>query len=564
MGARYFPTPPLPLGRGPHAPPRGGGADAVRCCVPRGGSDRRSPLRSASLSSLPALAQACLLIASGARAGAPTRHTHRAPFLFLPPTGHFYSAAASAALVLHVRTFGVVLWSALLRSGGVAAVDGELRREMKSGGEGGGGGARQQWPCDYCGEAAAALHCRADAARLCVACDRHVHAANALSRKHVRAPLCSSCAARPATARVAAAPGGAGGPAFLCADCRGDEGDGGGVPVEGFSGCPSAAQLAASWGLDLRGGCADEEEEEEDNEDAFFSVLDYSMLVAGADSDLRDLYVPCNPPEVPAPTAAAGGARRLKGEALCDQLAEMARREADSADHPHPPHSDLSPRTPRRNSAASSGRLPGNKMAPPLHPPPPPAPAPQEVPLPYTSLLMMASGNCTGLIGAADRMAAAADDDDQLLWDCAAPSVPPTQIWDFNLGRSRDHDEKSAIEVGFGSNHGGFMIKSYSDMLKEISSGTTKDLEDIYDSRYCSTAEDIMSSNICQLSSKNVSTVSNKCKETVSVFLPYFRSFFCRYEKHIRYESRKLRADTRKRVKGRFVKSTEALNASNG
>jgi len=35
-----------------------------------------------------------------------------------------------------------------------------------------------------------------------------------------------------------------------------------------------------------------------------------------------------------------------------------------------------------------------------------------------------------------------------------------------------------------------------------------------------------------------------------------------RYEKHIRYESRKLRADTRKRVKGRFVKSNEALNAS--
>nr|CAB3481567.1 unnamed protein product [Digitaria exilis] len=381
----------------------------------------------------------------------------------------------------------------------------------------------------------------------------HLVSSQSISQKHVRAPLCSSCAARPAAARVAT--GGAGGPAFRCADCRGEDGDGG-VPVEGFSGCPSAAQLAASWGLDLRGGCA-EEEEEKDNEDAFFSVLDYSMLVAGAESDLRDLYVPCDPPEVPAPTA--GGARRLKGEALCDQLAEMARREADSTDHPHPPHSDLSPRTPRRNSAASSGRLPGNnKMAPPPHPPPPPppAPAPQEVPLPYTSLLMMASGNCTGLIGAADRMAAAAaDDDDQLLWDCAAPSVPPTQIWDFNLGRSRDHDEKSAIEVGFGSNHGGFMIKSYSDMLKEISSGTTKDLEDIYDSRYCSTAEDIMSSNICQLSSKN---------ETVSVFLPYFRSFFCRYEKHIRYESRKLRADTRKRVKGRFVKSTEALNASNG
>jgi hypothetical protein len=31
-----------------------------------------------------------------------------------------------------------------------------------------------------------------------------------------------------------------------------------------------------------------------------------------------------------------------------------------------------------------------------------------------------------------------------------------------------------------------------------------------------------------------------------------------RYDKHIRYESRKARADTRKRVKGRFVKTTEA------
>lgn len=31
-----------------------------------------------------------------------------------------------------------------------------------------------------------------------------------------------------------------------------------------------------------------------------------------------------------------------------------------------------------------------------------------------------------------------------------------------------------------------------------------------------------------------------------------------RYDKHIRYESRKARADTRKRVKGRFVKATEA------
>jgi len=292
---------------------------------------------------------------------------------------------------------------------------------MKSGG-GGGAGGRQQWPCDYCGEAAAALHCRADAARLCVACDRHVHAANALSRKHVRAPLCAGCAARPAAARV-----GAEAAAFLCADCLEGRGDGG-VAVEGFSGCPSAAQLASSWGLDLRGagaagGCGEGGAAEEAEDDAFFSALDYSLL--GADTDLRDLYVPCDPPAVPAPAAGAG-AHRLKGEALCDQLAEMARREADTtSSHPHQPHSDLSPRTPRRNSAASSGRLPGKMAAPPALPPHPPPAAAQEVPLPYTSLLMMASANCTELIGGVDRMA---DDDEQLLWDCAAPPVPPTQV----------------------------------------------------------------------------------------------------------------------------------------
>lgn len=33
-----------------------------------------------------------------------------------------------------------------------------------------------------------------------------------------------------------------------------------------------------------------------------------------------------------------------------------------------------------------------------------------------------------------------------------------------------------------------------------------------------------------------------------------------RYDKHIRYESRKARADTRTRVKGRFVKASEAPN----
>uniref|UniRef100_A0A0D9XA79 CCT domain-containing protein n=1 Tax=Leersia perrieri TaxID=77586 RepID=A0A0D9XA79_9ORYZ len=473
------------------------------------------------------------------------------------------------------------------------------------------------WVCDYCGEAAAALHCRADAARLCVACDRHVHSANALSRKHFRSPLCSECSSRPASLRLLSS----GDSSFLCSDCDESSHDSSSppppasvrVPIEGFSGCPSAAELAASWGIDIAGGGDAGGEEEED--DPFFSALDYSMLAV--DPVMRDLYVPCDPPEI---AAGGGGGRRLKGEALGHQLAEMARREAETAANPNPnPHSDLSPRTPRRTSAAASGRLQQQqeKQAPP--PPPLPPAAARDAALPYTSLLMMAPVNCNELMDS-DRVGGG-DEDENVLWESTPPSVPPTQIWDFNLGKSRDHNENSALEVGFSSNNGGFMIKSYNDMLKEISSGATKDLEDIYDSRYCATAEDIMSTNVCQLSSKNPSSGSHKrkassCASTIdgpttstnhvnvaSGALGGCNSHdraaaitkeisFCdqtvvptggadrpsaikidsetlaqnrdnamqRYEKHIRYESRKLRADTRKRVKGRFVKSNEAAN----
>lgn len=40
----------------------------------------------------------------------------------------------------------------------------------------------------------------------------------------------------------------------------------------------------------------------------------------------------------------------------------------------------------------------------------------------------------------------------------------------------------------------------------------------------------------------------------------YALDFIDRYEKTIRYESRKVRADIRKRVKGRFVKAGEAFD----
>ncbi|OEL28943.1 hypothetical protein BAE44_0010040 [Dichanthelium oligosanthes] len=111
--------------------------------------------------------------------------------------------------------------------------------------------------CDFCTGLPAVVYCRADSARLCLPCDRHVHGANTVSTRHARAPLCAACRAAAAAFRR----GGAGYCGFLCANCDFEEErhrDGDPRPlhdrgtVEGYAGCPSIAELAAILGV---GGC---------------------------------------------------------------------------------------------------------------------------------------------------------------------------------------------------------------------------------------------------------------------------------------------------------------------
>jgi hypothetical protein len=82
-------------------------------------------------------------------------------------------------------------------------------------------------PCDFCAGMPAVVYCRADSARLCLPCDRHVHGANTVCTRHARAPLC-------------AAPGG-----FLCGDCDFEDR----AAVQGYTGCPSIRDLAAILGV---------------------------------------------------------------------------------------------------------------------------------------------------------------------------------------------------------------------------------------------------------------------------------------------------------------------------
>ncbi|PUZ41094.1 hypothetical protein GQ55_9G476200 [Panicum hallii var. hallii] len=120
--------------------------------------------------------------------------------------------------------------------------------------EAGDGADAEAATCDYCGAATAAVYCRADAARLCLPCDRHVHGANGVCSRHARAALCADCRAAGAVFRRASSA------AFLCSNCDfGRHRDGsGGEPalhdrcaVQPYSGCPPATELAALLGVPL-------------------------------------------------------------------------------------------------------------------------------------------------------------------------------------------------------------------------------------------------------------------------------------------------------------------------
>jgi hypothetical protein len=108
--------------------------------------------------------------------------------------------------------------------------------------------------CDYCSEARAAVYCRADSARLCLPCDRLVHAANAVCSRHARAPLCAACLSAGAVFRHGAH-GSSGGAGFLCSNCDfGRTRDGGPLgsdrcTVQPYTGRPTAHDLAAVLGV---------------------------------------------------------------------------------------------------------------------------------------------------------------------------------------------------------------------------------------------------------------------------------------------------------------------------
>ncbi|MBA0822058.1 hypothetical protein Goarm_018878 [Gossypium armourianum] len=102
--------------------------------------------------------------------------------------------------------------------------------------------------CDFCGDQLSMVYCRSDAACLCLSCDRNVHSANALSRRHSRTLLCERCNSQPAFVRCAEER------VSLCQNC---DWIGHGASTSNsthkrqtincYSGCPSSSELSSMW-----------------------------------------------------------------------------------------------------------------------------------------------------------------------------------------------------------------------------------------------------------------------------------------------------------------------------
>nr|URA29435.1 B-box protein 20 [Muscari aucheri] len=106
--------------------------------------------------------------------------------------------------------------------------------------------------CDFCGEQRSMIYCRSDAASLCLSCDRNVHSANALSRRHSRTLLCDRCVSQPAIMRCIEEN------VSLCHNCDWNAHSGMASASEHtrhtincYSGCPSASELSRIWSFVL-------------------------------------------------------------------------------------------------------------------------------------------------------------------------------------------------------------------------------------------------------------------------------------------------------------------------
>ncbi|XP_057437577.1 zinc finger protein CONSTANS-LIKE 14-like isoform X2 [Lotus japonicus] len=375
--------------------------------------------------------------------------------------------------------------------------------------------------CDYCDSKSAVLYCKADSAKLCLLCDQHVHSANALSLKHVRHQICEACQNDAASSRSSTDN------LSLCDHCHSGAADSSRHRLEGFSGCPSVSEIVTALGLDLKQSCSTI---------ATVSVPEFEGL----------LVVPS----------------RNRRDEVYEQLAEVAKRKKSLSEI--------------EGSLSLCGELKFNCGG-------------------VDDLLLQQTTPFTSLLSLPSEFDAKNSEygtqQGDLAWNCNSQYQSP-QVWDFQLQKSRDCDEArmvtfDGLEEPFLSIQNSFQnvpsmncstigddILSRSHQSDQSSSSHVKKKEEsnkktrgglsseskFIESMTYSDTNMVMEHLAC--GNENMSTINAKvsleelAKNRGNAMLRYKeKKKTRRYDKHILYESRKARADTRKRVRGRFVKA---------
>ncbi|CAI9299875.1 unnamed protein product [Lactuca saligna] len=353
------------------------------------------------------------------------------------------------------------------------------------------GEEQETLPCDYCHNQIALLFCRADSAKLCLFCDNQVHAANALSGKHLRSQICDGCRSAPVSFRCSTDN------LLLCREC---DWDAHGLcsasalhdrtPIEGFTGCPSPLELASTWGFDLN------HYHTKPTNNPLHDSGHWEYPLADPNSWMQEVMVP-ESDESDVFKKSTFSFEKQKNVIL-KQLTELSKRSVFSSD-------------------GNGGR--GQQQ--------------KEEEVPFTSLLMMKQGRVD-----VDRI------DDQtlqhsMLWNSIPGDRRGTQIWDFDMERSASPDR----------NNGGFMSEDH-----KTGTGLAMNLKIQNSSKSCFGTQKGYDIGIG--GSDDIEILARNRGNAMLRYLEKKKSR--RYVKHIRYESRKARAHTRKRIKGRFVKADNA------
>ncbi|KAG9136812.1 hypothetical protein Leryth_004565 [Lithospermum erythrorhizon] len=475
-------------------------------------------------------------------------------------------------------------------------------------------------PCDFCNEELAILYCRADSAKLCLLCDNLVHSANALSKKHIRSQICDDCNKEPVSIRCDLDN------LVLCQDCDIDQHGTSDfkvehvrTSVEGFSGVPSAIELASCWGLKfdqkkskLSEGSQNCEISQNWNDNGFPdswlwkdvspSVLLQDLMVPNGNNKFNDnenngdMFSSYNRWIIDSNYGEERISRCGKQkQVILKQLEVLLERDVGNGGDDF---KGIDPETPRSGGGGGGSRSDGvngvvNE---------PPSFEIQHQNAPFSSSVMMQNARRNVECKGSGKLI-----EGNMSWSSGCCNQGGAQIWDFNMGQLRGHDNNSQLEVGYAEGDMVYMMKSYGELLKETPFTTSRELEftgassfidhenmaasDPNSNKPTATSE----SNNLQIGksssrsgfdqSKGFSglkdihfgdhTIVVKTEPMVTGVNKAHKELMTknrddamaryrekrktrRFEKHIRYESRKARADTRKRVKGRFVKAVNS------